>query len=205
MEQDEVASCANQEQGIVMVEDVEDLTMMEVGLEDDQVKPGSCSLWTWAGEDTHMKEPHDDEDMVEAELEVDQVEPGSCSLSTWMDEDTHMGKPHDEDSMEAELEGDQVEPGSCSLSTWMGGVTHMKEPHIDKVSMDICVSFGHLEDGLCAGKGKISLPRQEDILPWMTMMEPCMKEQGLLPTEGLVEVACNLMMEGTRARDKGGT
>jgi len=87
----------------------------------------------------------------------------------------------------------------------MGEVTHMEEPHIDKVSMDTCVSFEHLEDGPCAGKGKISLLRQEDILPWMTTMEPCMEKQKLLHVEEFFEVACNPMMEGARARDKGGT
>jgi len=81
----------------------------------------------------------------------------------------------------------------------------MEKPYIDEVSMDTCVSFGHLGGGSCAGKGKISLSKQGDILPWMTMMEPCMKEQGLMPVGGLVQVACYLMMEGTRARDKGGT
>jgi len=130
MEQGEVADCANRKEEAVMIEDVANMTMMEVGLEDDQ------------------------------------VEPGSCSLSTWMNEE---------------------------------------EPHDDKISIDTCVSFGHLGDGTCAGKGKVSLPRQEDILPWMTMMEPCMKKQGLSTVAGLVEVTCDLVMEGARARDKGGT
>ena len=81
----------------------------------------------------------------------------------------------------------------------------MEEPHDDEVSIDTCVSFGHLEDGPCAGKGKASLPRQEDILPWMTMMEPCMEEQGLSVVGKLVGVTCDLMMKGARTRDKGGT
>jgi len=103
--------------------------------------------------------------------------------------------------MEDELEDNQVGPGSCRLSTWM----NEEEPHDDEVSIDTCVSFGHLGDESCAGKGKASLPRQEDILPWMDMMEPCMKKQGLSVVEELVEVTCDLMMEGTRTRDKGGT
>jgi len=81
--------------------------------------------------------------------------------------------------MEDELEADRVEPGSCSLSAWVSEDTHMKEPHVDEISMDICVLFEHLGDGPHSGKGKTSLPRQGSILPWMTMMEPCMKKQGL--------------------------
>jgi len=188
----------------VMAEEVEDLTMMEVRLEDDQAKPESCSSWTWTDEETHMEGPCDDEGMVEAELEFNQVEPESYSLTAW--EDTHMRELHeDEDLMEAELDGDQVEPGSCSLSTWMGEVTHMEEPHIDKVSMDTCVPFGHLVDGPCAVKGKNSLPMLWRISPWMTTMEPCMRKQGLSIGAGLVGATCDLMVEGARARDKGGT
>lgn len=172
MEQDEVA---DQEEEVMMAEGVEDLTMIEVGLEGDQTKPESCSSWTWTDEGTHMEGPCNDEDMMKAELEINQVESRSCSLTAWIDEDTYMGRPHDEDLMEVELEIDQVEPGSCSE------VTHMEEPHVDKVSVDTCVSFGHLGDELCAGRGKVSFPRQEDILPWMAMMEPCMEEQGLMP------------------------
>ena len=104
-------------------------------------------------------------------------------------------------TMEDELEDDQVKPGSCSLSTWM----NEEEPHDDEVSIDTCVSFGHLGDEPCAGKGKASLPRQGSILPWVSMMEPCMEEQGLSIVAGLVGVACNLVMEGARIRDKGGT
>jgi len=107
--------------------------------------------------------------------------------------------------MEAKLEVDQVEPGSCSLSAWMDEDTHMEEPHDDEVSIDTCVSFGHLGDGPCAEKGKASLPRLGDILPWMTMMEPCMEKQGLSTIAGLVGVTCDLMMKGARTRDKGGT
>jgi len=103
--------------------------------------------------------------------------------------------------MEDELEVDQVDPGSCSLSTWM----NEEEPHDDEVSIDTCVSFGHLGDEPCAGKGKASFPRQGSILPWMTTMEPCMKKQALSVVRELVGVACNLVMEGARARDKGGT
>jgi len=80
-----------------------------------------------------------------------------------------------------------------------------EEPHDDEVSNDTCVSFGHLGDGPCARKGKVSLPRQGSILPWVSMMRPCMKKQGLSAIGELVGVACNLVMEGARARDKGGT
>jgi len=37
------------------------------------------------------------------------------------------------------------------------------------------------------------------------MMRPCMEKQGLLTVAGLFGVVCDLMIEGTRARDKGGT
>ena len=108
-------------------------------------------------------------------------------------------------TMEDELEIDQVGPGSCSLQTWMDEDTHMEEPHDDGVSIDTCVSFGHLVDGPYAGKGKASFPMLGRILPWMTMMEPCMEKQGLLIVAGLVGVVCDLMVEGAKARDNGGT
>ena len=107
--------------------------------------------------------------------------------------------------MEDELETDQVEPGSCSLWTWMNEDTHLEEPHDDEVSIDTCVSLEHLVDGPYAGKGKASLPILGSILPWMFMMRPCMEKQGLSIVAGLVVVACDLVMKGARARDKGGT
>ena len=108
--------------------------------------------------------------------------------------------------MEDELEIDQVGPGSCSLQTWMNGNTHMEEPHDDDVStIDTCVSFEHLVDGPYAGKRKIIFLMQGRILPWMSMMRPCMEKQGLLIVAGLVGVVCDLMVEGTKALDKGGT
>ena len=134
MEQGEDADCANKEEEAVMIEDVADMTMMEDELEDDQVGPRSCSLWTWMDEDTHMEEPHDDE-----------------------------------------------------------------------VSIDTCVSFGHLVYGPYAGKGKASFPMLGRILPWMTRMRPCMEKQGSLIVAGLVVVVCDLMIEGEKALDKGGT
>ena len=82
----------------------------------------------------------------------------------------------------------------------------MEEPHDDDyISIDTCVSFEHLVDGPYAGKGKISLSMLGRILPWMTMIRPCMEKQGLLIVAGLVGVLCDLMVEGTKARDKGGT
>lgn len=108
-------------------------------------------------------------------------------------------------TMEDELEIDQVGPGSCSLQTWMNEDTHMEEPHDDDVStIDTCVSFGHLVDGPYAGKSKFSLLMLGSILPWMSMMRPCMEKQGLLIVAGLVGVICDLIVEGTKARDKGG-
>jgi hypothetical protein len=107
--------------------------------------------------------------------------------------------------MEDELEIDQVGPRSCSLQTWMDEDTHMEEPHDDEVSIDTCVSFGHLVDGPYAGKGKASLPMLGSILPWMFMMRPCMEKQGLLVVEELVGVVCDLMVEGAKDLDKGGT
>ena len=109
-------------------------------------------------------------------------------------------------TMEDELEIDQVGPGSCSLQTWMNEDTHMEEPHYDDVSIiDTCVLVEHLVDEPYAGKNKVILPMQGSILTWMSMMRPCMEKQGLLTVAGLVGVVCNLMVEGTRARDKGGT
>ena len=108
--------------------------------------------------------------------------------------------------IEDELEIDQVESGSCSLQTWMNEDTHMEEPHDDdEVSIDICVSLEHLVDGPYAGKGKIILLMLGRILPWMCMMKPSMEKQGLLTVARLVVVVCDLMVEGTNARDKGGT
>ena len=107
--------------------------------------------------------------------------------------------------MEDELEIDQVGPRSCSLQTWMDEDTHMEEPHDDEVSIDTCVSFGHLVDGPYAGKGKASFPMLGSILPWMFMMRPCMEKQGLLVVEELVGLVCDLMVEGAKDLDKGGT
>ena len=81
----------------------------------------------------------------------------------------------------------------------------MEEPHDDEVSIHTFVSLENLVDGSYAGKGKISFPMQGSILPWMSMMRPCMEKQGLLTVAGLVGVVCDLMVEGTKARDKGGT
>jgi len=73
-------------------------------------------------------------------------------------------------TMEDELEVDQIGPGSCGLQTWMDGDTHMEEPHEDDVSIiDTCVSLEHLVDEPYAGKGKVSLPMQGSILPWMSI------------------------------------
>lgn len=111
--------------------------------------------------------------------------------------------------MEDELEIDQVGPGSYDLQTWMDEGTLMEEPHDDDdddvSTMDTCVSFEHFVDGPYAGKSKASLSMLGSILPWMSMMRPCMEKQGLLIVAGLVGVVCDLMVEGTKARDKGGT
>lgn len=57
----------------------------------------------------------------------------------------------------------------------------MEEPHDNDVStIDTCVSFEHLVDGPYVGKNKISFPMQGNILPWMSMMRPCMEKQRLL-------------------------
>ena len=37
------------------------------------------------------------------------------------------------------------------------------------------------------------------------MMRPCMEKQGLLIVAELVGVVCDLMVEGTKAHDNGGT
>ena len=111
----------------------------------------------------------------------------------------------DTTTMEDELEIDQVGPGSCSLQTWVDEYTHMEEPHDDEVRIDTCVSLEHLVDEPYAGKSKISLLMLRRILPWMSMMRPCMEKRGLLTVAGLVGVVCDLMVEGTKALEKGGT
>ena len=108
-------------------------------------------------------------------------------------------------TIEDELEIDQFGPRSYSLQTWMDEDTHMEEPHDDVSTIDTCVSFEHLVDGPYVGKGKASLPMLGSILPWMSTMRPCMEKQGLLTVVGLVGFVCDLMVEGTKARDKGGT
>ena len=108
-------------------------------------------------------------------------------------------------TMEDELEIDQVGPRSCSLQTWMDKDTHMEEPHDDDVSIiDTCVSLEHLVDEPYARKNKVNLLMQGNIVPWMSMMRPCMEKQGLLTIVVLVGVTCDLMIEGAKARDKGG-
>ena len=88
----------------------------------------------------------------------------------------------------------------------MDGDTHMEESHDDDVStIDTCVSLENLVDEPYAGKSKVSLPMQGSILPWMSMMRPCIKKQGFFIVAGLVGVVCDLMVEGVKARDKGGT
>ena len=37
------------------------------------------------------------------------------------------------------------------------------------------------------------------------MMRPCIEKQGFFIVAGLVGVVCDLMVEGTKNRDKGGT
>lgn len=102
--------------------------------------------------------------------------------------------------MEDEIEIDQVGLGSCDLQKWM------EEPHDDDIStIDNCVSFQHLVDGLYAGKGKINLLMQGSILPWMSTVRPCMEKQGLLTIVGLVRDVYDLMVEGAKPCDKGGT
>ena len=99
-------------------------------------------------------------------------------------------------TMDDELEIYQVGPRSCSLQTWMDD---------DISTIHTCVSFEHLVDEPHAGKRKISLLMQGSILPWMSMMRHCMEKQGLFTVAGLIGVFCDLMIEGIRAREKGGT
>ena len=82
----------------------------------------------------------------------------------------------------------------------------MEESHDDDVStIDTHVSFEHLVDEPYAGRRKINLPMLGRILSWMSTMRPCMEKQGLLIVAGLAGVVCDLMVEGTKAHDKGGT
>jgi len=79
----------------------------------------------------------------------------------------------------------------------------MEKPH-DEVSSYTYVSFELLVDGPYEGKCKISFLMQWSIVPWMSMVRPCMEKQGPLIVAGLVGFFCDLMTEGTKARDKGG-
>lgn len=109
-------------------------------------------------------------------------------------------------TMEDELEIDQVGPGLCSLQTWMDEDTHMEEPHDDDVSnINTCVSLEHLVDEPYVGKSKVSLVMQGSILPWMSIMRPCMEKQGLLTVARLVAFVCDLVTKRKKAHDKGGT
>ena len=81
----------------------------------------------------------------------------------------------------------------------------MEEPHDDVSTIDTCVSVENLVDEQYAGKRKVSLSMYERILPWMFTMEPCMEKQGSLTVARLVGVVCDLMIEGAKAREKGGT
>ena len=59
----------------------------------------------------------------------------------------------------------------------MDGDTHIEEPHGDDVStIDTCVSLEHLVDGPYAGDRKSSFLMLGRILPWMSMMRPCMEK-----------------------------
>jgi len=179
----------------------EELAVLQENVEDELLQLGwimeqdRVADYTTEEEEVLMTDDVADMTVTEDGLELDQVGPGSCSLHTYIYEDTCMEEHHDdEDMMDDKLEDNQVEQGSCNLSTWM-----------DEVSIGTCVSFGHLVDGPCAGRGKTSLPMLWSILPWVFMMEPCMEKQGLLMFAGLVGVCCDLMAEGTKTRDKGGT
>jgi len=170
----------------VLEKNVEDeLLQLGWAMEQDQV--ADC---TTEEEEVLMTDDVADMTVTGDGLELDQVGPGSCSLHTYINEDTRMEEHHDDEDMM----DDQVEPVSCNLSTWM-----------DELSIGTCVSFGHLIGGPCAGKGKVNLPMLWSISPWMFMMEPCMEKQGLLMFAGLVGVDCDLVAEGTKTRDKGGT
>lgn len=80
----------------------------------------------------------------------------------------------------------------------------MEEPH-DEVSItDTCISFELLVDGSYLGKGKVSLPMQWKILPWISTMRPCIKRQWPLTAAKLVEVVYEFIVEGVNAHDKGG-
>jgi len=75
--------------------------------------------------------------------------------------------------MEEELESVQVGPGSCHLQTLVNEDTHMEEPHDEVSIIDTYVSVEILQDEPYAGKSKISFLMQGRILPWMSMMRPC--------------------------------
>ena len=144
-----------------------------------------------------------EEEILQLGWTMEQGEVADCAIKE--EEAVMIEDVVDMSTTEDELEADQVEPGSCSLLTCMDEVTHMEEPHDDEVSDDTCISFEHLGDAPCAGKGKTSFPILGRISPWMARMEPCMEKQGLSIVAGLVGVAYDLVMKGARTRDKGGT
>ena len=153
----------------------------------------------WIREKLEVLERNVEDKLLQLGWTMEQGEVADCADKE--EEATIIEDVADMTMMEDELEIDQVGPGSCSLHTCIDEGTLMEKPHDD----DTCVSFEHLVDGPCAGKGKASLSMLGSILPWMFMMRPCMEKQGLLTVAGLIGVVCDLMVEGTKACDKGRT
>lgn len=150
-----------------------------------------------------LRKKNVEDELLQLGWTMEQVEVADCATKeeeVMMTEDVA-----DMTVTEDELEIDQVGPGSCSLHTCVDEGTLMEKPHDDDSTFDTCVSFGHLVDGPCAGKGKASLPMLWSILPWVFMMRPCIKKQGFFMLARLVGVVCDLVAEGTKTCDKGGT
>lgn len=62
-----------------------------------------------------------------------------------------------------------------------------------------------LEYGPYARKAKDNLSMHWTTLPWMSTMRPSVEKQGTLIIVELVGAFCNLVAEGAKGRDKGGT
>lgn len=80
----------------------------------------------------------------------------------------------------------------------------MEESHDVVSTTYTCVSLELLVDWPYAWKGKISFPMQWRVLPWMSMMIPCMERQGPLTFVEIVGAICELMVEGANTHGKGG-
>ena len=105
---------------------------------------------------------------------------------------------------EEELD-EQVVPGSNTSKTLM----RMEDTDLRSLHGEMtCVSWKHKEDGphMEMRKKRTSLPTPWMTTPWMHMMRPCtLMEQGTWDDTNLVGEICDLTLDGSNARGKGGT